>query len=353
MGIVLNYRMLAIVMLLLTAAMSVPTAYSDESTIIYVNPKDSYLFPGESFNITVSVINVTNLNHWQVGLNFDPNILYCTEVTIPADNIFASYPTFHPPPIIDNSDGLVVQFLALDGTQGVDGSGILMQIKFVALNLGSSNLNFTAKYEPYHGTCLWDPDDPPEDPSITFESINGTVDALPPAHPFNVTKNGQTYTVVVFSNSTVIDAFNFNETANQIAFNATGPDGTIGYTCVSIPKALLNGTYFVGQVNHEPVPITRKTQNDTHTLTWFNIAHSTKRVIILTTGPGDINGDRKVDIKDIATVALAYGSYPGHEKWDPIADITGPAGTPEKPVPDGKVDIRDVAFVARNFGKIY
>ena len=57
---------------------------------------------------------------------------------------------------------------------------------------------------------------------------------------------------------------------------------------------------------------------------------------------GDLNGDGKVDIKDIAIVAAAFGSFPGHARWDPAADLNG----------DGKVDIKDIALVASNFGKI-
>jgi len=56
---------------------------------------------------------------------------------------------------------------------------------------------------------------------------------------------------------------------------------------------------------------------------------------------GDINGDDKVDIKDVAIVAAAFGSYPGHERWNPVADLNG----------DERVDIKDVAMVASNFGK--
>jgi len=57
--------------------------------------------------------------------------------------------------------------------------------------------------------------------------------------------------------------------------------------------------------------------------------------------PGDINGDGTVDIKDIAIVAIAFGSFPGHPRWNPQADL----------YKDGKIDIRDIAIVARNFGK--
>jgi len=56
---------------------------------------------------------------------------------------------------------------------------------------------------------------------------------------------------------------------------------------------------------------------------------------------GDLNGDGKVDIKDLALAALAFGSYVGHPRYNPDADVNQ----------DGKVDIRDLARIALNFGK--
>jgi hypothetical protein len=55
---------------------------------------------------------------------------------------------------------------------------------------------------------------------------------------------------------------------------------------------------------------------------------------------GDLNGDGKVDVKDISVVAYAFGSYPGHPRWNQAADINR----------DGKIDVRDVAAASRNFG---
>jgi len=54
----------------------------------------------------------------------------------------------------------------------------------------------------------------------------------------------------------------------------------------------------------------------------------------------DVNGDGKVDIADVAMVSAAFGSYPGHPRWNPAADINR----------DGKVDIADVAIVSSKFG---
>jgi parallel beta-helix repeat protein len=61
------------------------------------------------------------------------------------------------------------------------------------------------------------------------------------------------------------------------------------------------------------------------------------------TPPGDINRDGKVDMKDVAIAAMAFGSYAGHPRWNPIADQNE----------DGKIDMRDIALVAKNFGKTY
>jgi len=50
--------------------------------------------------------------------------------------------------------------------------------------------------------------------------------------------------------------------------------------------------------------------------------------------------DFKVDIRDVATAAKAFGSYSGHPRWCPVADING----------DYKIDIKDIAMIAKKFG---
>jgi parallel beta-helix repeat protein len=66
----------------------------------------------------------------------------------------------------------------------------------------------------------------------------------------------------------------------------------------------------------------------------------------LTCGPvttvhqGDVNGDRIIDIEDLARVSKAFGSYPGHPRWNPLYDINN----------DGEIDIEDLARTSKNFG---
>ena len=55
---------------------------------------------------------------------------------------------------------------------------------------------------------------------------------------------------------------------------------------------------------------------------------------------GDINGDGKVDMKDIAIVAKAFGATPSGPRWNPAADVNG----------DSVVNMLDIAIVASNLG---
>jgi hypothetical protein len=59
----------------------------------------------------------------------------------------------------------------------------------------------------------------------------------------------------------------------------------------------------------------------------------------ITTICGD-NIDCQVDMRDVGRAARAFGSFPGHDRWDPCCDIND----------DFKVDMRDIGGVARRFG---
>lgn len=65
--------------------------------------------------------------------------------------------------------------------------------------------------------------------------------------------------------------------------------------------------------------------------------------------PCDINKDRRVDMKDLGKAARAFNTRPGDDRWDPQADITGPAPL----IPDSKVDMRDISLIAKHFGERY
>ncbi|MEM3731329.1 MAG: cohesin domain-containing protein [Candidatus Bathyarchaeia archaeon] len=66
-----------------------------------------------------------------------------------------------------------------------------------------------------------------------------------------------------------------------------------------------------------------------------------RAILLAPTRPEDLNKDGKVNIQDMAIFALAFGSYPGHARWNPKADIDG----------NGKVNILDGVMIAKAFGK--
>lgn len=82
-------------------------------------------------------------------------------------------------------------------------------------------------------------------------------------------------------------------------------------------------------------------------LKWIGVAMLAFLALFTLLGPvfalvGDLNGDGVVDIRDVAIVSKAYGSFLGHPRWNPIADVNN----------DLYVDVRDVAMVSRNFGSV-
>lgn len=56
---------------------------------------------------------------------------------------------------------------------------------------------------------------------------------------------------------------------------------------------------------------------------------------------GDINGDGKVDMKDIGILARLFGIKAGDTNWNSDCDLNS----------DGKINLKDVALAAKNFGK--
>jgi hypothetical protein len=58
---------------------------------------------------------------------------------------------------------------------------------------------------------------------------------------------------------------------------------------------------------------------------------------------GDINGDGVVNVLDLSIVGIAFDSYPGHPKWNPLADL--------KKDNNNKINVLDLSVVGINYGK--
>jgi hypothetical protein len=156
-------------------------------------------------------------------------------------------------------------------------------------------------------------------------------------------------------NVTVENNGDFPETvAVTLYYNITAGQ-TVGTQIVSLPVGESNTTTFIwntGGVQYchnytmtavASVPLDVTPADNT-------LADGNIKVRIL----GDVNGDGKIDLKDIAAVAKAFGAvgpayvwvgrnyvYHGPSpNWNPFLDLNQ----------DGKIDIRDIVIVAKHFG---
>jgi hypothetical protein len=71
---------------------------------------------------------------------------------------------------------------------------------------------------------------------------------------------------------------------------------------------------------------------------WYDTWHGTG---LYGTTPKELHApDIKVDVKDVAKAAKAFGARPGDARWDTNADI----------IQDYKIDVKDIAAIAKQFG---
>jgi hypothetical protein len=106
----------------------------------------------------------------------------------------------------------------------------------------------------------------------------------------------------------------------------------------SLPRALINITFLILGKGQTVLDL-----HDTQLLdsSGQQIPHIATGSYFSNFNPYDINKDGKIDILDLGIVAQAFGSYPGHPRWNADADVND----------DGYVDLIDVAIVAAHFGE--
>jgi len=71
-------------------------------------------------------------------------------------------------------------------------------------------------------------------------------------------------------------------------------------------------------------------------------AQGTLRIDAAPSLVGDLNGDGKVSLQDLALMAQAYGSKPGDPNWNPLADIAPPYGV---------IGLTDLVTLATHYGQ--
>jgi len=137
----------------------------------------------------------------------------------------------------------------------------------------------------------------------------------------NLGETVETFNVTAYYNGTVIGIVTLENMSPRTGVNLAFRLNT---------SSLLPCNYYLIRAVASFVPYEYNVTNNAYT-------DGTVKVRIV----GDLNGDGKVDITDLAMASAAFGSYPGHPRWNPAADINR----------DNRIDIQDIARVSANFGK--
>lgn len=331
-------------MLAVGLCITVPIGYSATTTLQFYPAHGVH--PGDAFTVNVTVSDVVNLNTVYLTISFDSGMLSCTGLGgwNDSDSMFAGHTIIVMGPVIDNTLGTIIVTAGMDWGVGVSGSGKLCTIQFQASDIGVAQLAFknAMKVQP-DGTYLRDAGDSPIPFTASLEIVEVDASYFQEII-FDVTQGAQLYHVIMHTNST-ISSFSFNQTGKEMIFSVTGPSGTQGADIVTIPKPLLNSTLVVLMddvaINNFFSDVKALPENETCCFTYFNYTQSTHTIRIRLTTLGDITGDRRDDVKDVALAARCFGSTPGSPNWNSIADIDK----------NHKIDAKDIAVIAKNYGK--
>jgi PKD repeat protein len=176
--------------------------------------------------------------------------------------------------------------------------------------------------------------------SITIEVLRRDVAVMGVTPEYNFTYQGWW---PVNINVTVVNEGNFSETVTLDLYYNITEDLKIGTQTFTLDVGEAKTLTFTWNTTEVPpcrnYTITAKATIDFDSDLTDNILESPTKVKVSMLGDTDGNG--KIDLKDVYRLAIAFGSYPEHPKWDRFADINM----------DNKVDLRDIAKLARRFGK--
>jgi hypothetical protein len=305
------------------------------STLLCTDPQAIQVTHGTSFSVDVNVQNVTDLYAFDVYVHYDPNLLQATNMT---EGSFLK--TGGDTKVFVNEVNQTAGYLEyvvtlLTAETGVNGSGTLFTATFMGdiVNNGTSTLSFESSELSDSSANL-----------ISYEAHESTANVTSLTVVTQTVTVGQTeYTFELTSNSTIPGGSQFlvDVSNKTVSLNVTGMSGSVGFCNLTIPKAVMNGTFAV-LINGTAIAYT-KTENATHYMLYFTYSQSFEQIQVLLTIQGDINGDRKVSLADLVLLANAYNSVPGDPRWDGRCDLNR----------DNRVSLQDLVLLAKNYGKTY
>jgi hypothetical protein len=303
---------------------------------------------GDSFTVYVRVDNAVGIEAAQVRFTYDFTVLNATQV-VEGPFLPSAGPTIIPQAYaerINENVGEIYYQSAITSGATASGNGTMLNVTFTVLSEGSSKLHLIPFFpsENYIGTYFID---------MNFNNIIPSLGDgfykthAPSIHDIAVISMVPSKTVVGRSFPLDTSVFVENQGGYTEAFNVTAYANTIvkgeGHV-TALPAAysmqlilewnttdLSCGNYSLSAYVW-PVPDETITANNNLTGGWVTV-----------TIAGDLNGDFKVGLTDLVTLALAYGSGFGDTKWNGSADIDG----------NLIVGLSDLVILAQHYGQHY
>lgn len=329
-----EFSILIIIFLTLTF---IPINVKADPTTMYVDPQLSTAEIFHTFQLNISVSQVTDLAAWEFKLYYHNSFLNATQIQEGAFLKTAGSTAFFIQNFTDNyneTHGLIWAYCTLLGQgPGATGSGTLATITFKAEQAGTTTLHLAE-------TDLLDSKMPPN--RITHTTVDGTVRilehdiAILNVNPLKtivgqgftmnisitVTNKGdfpETFEVILYANETEIET-------KEIALQ---DDASSALTFTWNTAGYGKGNYILSAYA-QPVQGEIKIADNLFIDNWVKVA------IV-----GDVNVDGTVDIYDLIMVATSFGSRIGDQTYNPNTDINN----------DGTIDIYDLIIVASHFGE--
>lgn len=310
------------------------TTASAAQTKLSVEPQsivDPTLGPGENFTISITIANVTDLYSFELKLSFNSTVLIALEVRL--GDFFPSpeHVAIMEPPWIHNTAGYIhfgAEIVGCDLPKS--GNGTLLVITFQVISVGYSELtlfdsqisdfgNRTIAHETFHGYFN----------NLSIGRRDVAITSVTPSHTEAYTGWVVNVTVAVENKGDLTETFDVN------AFYDNNLIGTI--TVIDLASGeqitltfIWNTESVQPNVNHTIKAEAAVVPNEANMTNNIFIDGVVKIKML-----GDLNGDGVVDIFDVVEAALAFGSYPGHPRWNPDADLR----------PDDIIDIFDLVLV--------
>jgi len=312
------------------------------STTVQIEPSALSIPIGETFHVNVTISEVVNLTGWEFRLYYENTILTCTNI-VEGPFLQSGGGTFHIFNITNNyniTHGRVLAACTLLGITSVTGNGTLATVTFQAIGGDQTPLNLD-------DTKLGDEKIPPE--KIPHTAYDGTVEVT-----------GADYDVAVIGILTSKTGC-FPETLMQ------GQTTNINVTVENQGKFVetFNVTTYINTTEISRIPVTLNPgENRTIPFLWDTTPHGKGNYtvsaevdtlpgetdtidntmdygLVLLTIPGDVDGDRDVDIFDIVRMSSVYGISHPDPRYDPNSDWDE----------DGDIDIFDIVTATAQYGE--